>query len=102
MSRITVDHGKLAALADQLDSRLLEHDRLLSMIDSQILSLPSGWEGKDAIQFASHWQSMNSAQSPVKRMTRALQAYSDWLKFSANRYKKEQAAAIARARKISL
>lgn len=97
MASIKVDHSKFAGAADAVDSYVSGMKKYMNSAESEVNGLASAWLGADYTQFKAQWNQMEDSDATYTQMIKALEGYSKFLKYAADKYKDAQTKAVNRA-----
>lgn len=100
MAYIKVDHQKMIAAAEQIESYVAQFDRDMKQADSAVVALSASWKGQDYQQLRAEWEEMKAPDSTSAKMRSALNGYAGALREAAKKYKEAQTKAINRANSL--
>ena len=97
MASIKVDHSKFAGAADAVDSYVSNLKKQMNSAESEVNGLASVWLGADYTQFKAQWSKATDEDATYTQMVKALENYSKFLRYAAEKYKEAQSKAVNRA-----
>ena len=97
MASIKVDHSKFSGAADAVDSYVSKLKKQMNSAESEVNGLSGAWLGADYTQFKAQWNKVTDGDATYTQMVKALEAYSKFLKYAADKYKEAQSKAVNRA-----
>ena len=97
MAYIKVDPGKFYSTAAEIQSYIRFMKNQMRMADIQVLLLLGGWEGEDHDVWLKQWDKVTEEGSTYDEMIEVLEAYADFLKFAAKKYREAQKTAVDQA-----
>lgn len=100
MAYIKVDHSKFSAASTAVDTYVSNLKKNMKKAENEVSDLASLWQGKDYTQFKMQWSKVTDNDSTYYEMIKALDNYSKFLKYAAEKYKDAQTQAINRADKL--
>lgn len=100
MASIIVEHSKFEAAAKAIDTYVADVKREMKSADVSVNTLAGAWQGKDYTQFFAQWDKVTGSGSTYMEMIKALEHYSEYLRFAAKKYKNAQADAVNRANRL--
>lgn len=100
MAYIKVDHSKFESAAYAVDSYVNLMKSKMRGAQSEISILSSTWQGSDFAQFKTQFNKVDDADSTHAQMLKAMESYSKYLRFAANKYKEAQSRAVNRANNL--
>ncbi len=100
MAYIKVDHSKFAAAAAEVDSYVSKMRTNMRLANMEVQMLGLNWQGSDFTNFKAEWSKVDDDDSTYKQMAKALESYSDFLKYAAGKYKEAQSKAVNRANSL--
>ena len=100
MAKIKVNHATLEKTAGVIEDKIRTFNQTINQANSAVGNMTSMWTGTDYGEYKTQWEKATGKGSPTKAMTKALQAYADYLKYAAEMYKKAQGEAVNRSKKI--
>lgn len=100
MAYIKVDHSKFSGTASAVDSYVTQLRNKMSSAESEVNNMSSIWQGSDFTQFKSQWNKVTNGESTYSEMIKALESYSKFLKYAAEKYKDAQTKAVNRANSL--
>ena len=100
MAYIKVDHSKFESAARAIDNYVSDMKTKMSSANGEVNTLSATWQGSDFTQFKSQWDKVTNSGSTYSQMLKALESYSDYLRYAASKYKNAQANAINRANSL--
>ena len=100
MANIKVNHQRLLAASNQVDTYVSRLDTYMAEIDTSMVFLSSAWDGADYRQVKSEWNEIHSPESTTGKMKRALKSYVSALRQASKLYKEAQTRAINRANSL--
>lgn len=100
MARIKVNHSELTKTANEMDNFLSRTKDRMNSASGSVDRMIQGWEGADYTQFDKQWTKVTASDSTYRQMVKSLDAYADYLRFAADKYKDAQAKAVNRANRL--
>ena len=100
MAYIKVDHSKLESTAAEVEEYVTLLKKKMNDVQGEVSILSSSWQGTDFTQFQDQFNQVDDADSTHVQMIKELESYARYLRYAAEKYKKTQADAIDRARKL--
>jgi uncharacterized protein YukE len=97
---IYVNHSQFEKTAAAIENYLSKQNKNMDAAGKEIETLALEWQGKDSEIFQNQWNKVNENHSTSKKMAAALENYVQFLRFTANLYKKAQAEAVNKANKL--
>jgi len=97
MAYIKVDHSKFEDAASAADKYVKIMKNKMHAAQSEVAALASSWQGGDASLFRTKFDKLDNNDSTHMQMVKALDSYSQFLRYAAGRYKDAQIKAIDRA-----
>ncbi len=100
MAYIKVDHSKFSAASTAVDTYVSNLKKNMKQAENEVDSMAAVWQGVDFTQFKMQWSKVTNNESTYYEMIKALDNYSKFLKYAAEKYKDAQAKAIDRANRL--
>lgn len=100
MAYIKVDHSKFEGAAAAVDTYVTTLKNKMRSAQGEVSALSSTWQGSDFTQFKTEFNKVDDSDSTHTQMVKALESYSKYLRFAANKYKDAQARAVNRANNL--
>lgn len=100
MAYIKVDHSKFASTATTIDKYVTLMRNKMNSAQGEVATLSSTWQGADYTQFKTEFNRVDNNDSTHAQMLKALESYSNYLRFAAEKYKKAQTDAVNRANNL--
>lgn len=100
MAYIKVDHSKFSESAKAVDDYVTLLKNKMASAEGEVNTMSSVWEGADYTQFKAQWNKVSNDESTYHEMVKALESYSGFLKYAAEKYKDAQTKAINRANNL--
>lgn len=97
MAYIKVDHSQCESTASAIDAYVSRMKERMGRVQGEIATLSSNWQGADAAQFRTQWDTVTSGDSTYTKMVQSLESYAKYLRHAANKYKEAQSNAVNRA-----
>lgn len=97
MAYIKVDHSKFEDAASAVDSYVTFMKNKMHSAQSEITALSLSWQSSDSVQFRKEFDKLDNNDSTHIQMVKALESYSRYLRYAANKYRDAQARAVNRA-----
>lgn len=97
MARIKVNHNDINNTAKEIDNFLARTKDRMNSASGSVDRMIQGWEGVDYSHFDKQWAKVTASDSTYRQMVKSLDAYADYLRFAAEKYKDAQAKAVNRA-----
>ena len=97
MAYIKVNHKKMLDAAYEIDEYILKLNKNMTIINSNITSLKSNWQGEDYNQVKVEWDEINASGATTDKMVKSLKSYAGSIREASKMYKEAQARAINRA-----
>lgn len=95
---IKVNHNELTSTAKLVEEYISASKKRVKTMSNGVDSLKRvAWVGTDYDQLASKWDGVNSKGAVYYNFNKNLEAYADYLNYSAEQYKKAQSRAVNRA-----
>lgn len=100
MAYIKVDHSKFESAATAVDNYVTLMKNKMKSAQSEVNTLSSSWQGSDFAQFKKEFNKVDDKDSTHNQMLKAMESYSKYLRFAANKYKDAQSRAVNRANSL--
>lgn len=100
MAYIKVDHSKFSVAANAVDTYVRQLESNMASAQGEVNHLSANWQGADYNQFKVQWSRVTNGESTYAEMIKALKSYSEFLRYSAEKYKDAQTKAINRANSL--
>ncbi len=100
MANIKVNHRRIEITANDVDNFLSVLNNGMKTIENELYSLGGSWKGADYNSVLVEWRQMKAFDSTTGKMSESLKSYSEFLRFTAETYKKAQAEAVNIANKL--
>ena len=100
MAYIKVNHSKFESTANAVDKYVTLMKNKMRNAQNEVATLSSTWQGTDYTQFKAAFDRVDNGDSTHVQMLKALESYSKYLRFAAEKYKKAQTDAVNRANNL--
>ena len=94
---ITVDPAILQTASQKIDGKAAEYEKLYRQLFSEIEAMGAAWQGVDNTAFVNQ---IKGFQDDFQKMVAVMKEYSEFLKSSADFYKRAQEDTVNCARKL--
>lgn len=100
MAYIRVDHSKFSGAANEVDAYIKQLKTKMNRADDEVNNMSHFWSGSDYLQFKHQWDRVTNGESTYLEMVNALESYSKYLRYAAEKYKDAQTKAVNRADRL--
>lgn len=100
MAKIQVDHSRLNAVADTVETDAKGIKSQMAKAQLSVMQMAIGWQGKDASKFLKKWETNYEANAAYKLTIDQMEAYARYLRYAAKQYKDAQTKALNSANKL--
>ena len=100
MAKIQVDHSRLNAVADTVETDAKGIKSQMAKAQLSVMQMAIGWQGKDASKFLKKWETNYEANAAYKLTIDQMEAYARYLRYVAKQYKDAQTKALNSANKL--
>ena len=94
MAYIDVDYSRFDHVIDRTNAYVSTMKNKMSVAGDEVRYLSSSWHGDDSSSFQTQWQTVTDDSSVYRNMIKALEQYSDTLKYAKKSYQKAQMKVI--------
>ncbi len=97
MAYICVDHSKFEGTASEIDKYVSLMKNKMKSAQGEVDALAASWQGSDFSQFEAQFNKLDNSDSTHRKMLKALESYSNFLRYAEAQYKEAQSKAVNRA-----
>ena len=97
---IRVNHKVLSDAAKKAKSFVAFNKAKMKSLDNRMIIIKSDWKGADADALISKWLNASSKYSAIGKLNTAMKNYAKCVEVASAKYKRAQADAVNRARKL--
>jgi WXG100 family type VII secretion target len=98
--KVKVDHSKLENTASEIERYIQTLKGKMQAAQSEIHTLSASWQGTDATQFQTKWNSVTNQDSVYGQTVKQLDSYAQYLRYAAKKYKEAQTKAVDAANRL--
>ena len=92
--KVKVDHSKLESTATEIEQYITVLKGKMDAAQNEVRVLSSSWQGSDASQFRTKWNTVTDQNSIYAQTVKQLESYAQYLRYAAKKYKEAQTNAV--------